>query len=132
MGADVGCGNGKYIKVNENVFVIGSDRSEKLIEIVNKKGYEGVIADGLGLGFRDECFDFCISIAVIHHFSNQERRIEAIKEILRILKKGGTALIYVWAMEQEKNSKRRFESQDEMVSWKMQKPESTEHTTYQR
>lgn len=26
MGADVGCGNGKYLAVNERVFIVGSDR----------------------------------------------------------------------------------------------------------
>lgn len=26
IGADVGCGNGKYLAVNERVFVVGSDR----------------------------------------------------------------------------------------------------------
>jgi hypothetical protein len=31
--ADVGCGNGKYLGINENIFIIGTDRSENLIEI---------------------------------------------------------------------------------------------------
>lgn len=26
IGADVGCGNGKYLAVNKNVFIVGSDR----------------------------------------------------------------------------------------------------------
>jgi tRNA (uracil-5-)-methyltransferase TRM9 len=26
VGADVGCGNGKYLAVNKNVFIVGSDR----------------------------------------------------------------------------------------------------------
>jgi len=42
-----------------------------------------------------------ISIAVIHHFSTDSLRIQAIEEIYRILRIGGKALIYVWAYEQE-------------------------------
>jgi tRNA (uracil-5-)-methyltransferase TRM9 len=26
IGADVGCGNGKYLAVNKKVFIVGSDR----------------------------------------------------------------------------------------------------------
>ncbi|KAJ3268690.1 tRNA methyltransferase, has a role in tRNA modification [Terramyces sp. JEL0728] len=117
IGADVGCGNGKYIHVNPNVFISGSDRSSNLIKIVSEKGFEGLVCDGLSLSYRSNAFDFAISIAVIHHFSTAERRLEAIREILRILKSGGSCLIFVWALEQEKNSKRKFETQDEMVSW---------------
>jgi SAM-dependent methyltransferase len=50
---------------------------------------------------RSGVFDSVISIAVIHHFSTKTLRIEAIKEMHRILKVGGKVLIYVWAFEQE-------------------------------
>ena len=41
-----------------------------------------------------------MSIAVIHHFSSPERRLNAIKELFRIAKTGGKILIFVWALEQ--------------------------------
>jgi SAM-dependent methyltransferase len=41
-----------------------------------------------------------ISIAVIHHFSTVENRIHALREIHRVLKVGGEALVTVWAFEQ--------------------------------
>ena len=40
-------------------------------------------------------------ILIIHIF--QERRLKAVHELLKILRVGGKALIYVWAMEQELN-----------------------------
>ena len=49
-------------------------------------------------------FDACISIAVIHHLSTTERRANAIREILRIVKPSGLVLIYVWAQEQSKDA----------------------------
>lgn len=98
LGADIGCGNGKYLGVNKNVFIIGSDRSDKLIDIVNQRGHECMVADGLDTGFKSNAFDFCISIAVIHHFSSAERREMAIRELLRITKPKGKILIFVWVL----------------------------------
>ena len=43
-----------------------------------------------------------MSIAVIHHFCNEERRIKALSELIRVTKIGGEILVYVWAKEQKK------------------------------
>lgn len=45
-----------------------------------------------------------------------ELRIHAIKEILRILRVDGEALIYVWAFEQTEKS---FSEQDVFVPWNL-------------
>ena len=66
--------------------------------------------------------DAVISIAVIHHFSTKERRIKALSEIFRILKKGGYILIYVWAYEQDKF--KNYEK-NAMVEWNNQKNNET-------
>lgn len=55
------------------------------------------------IAFRSNSFDACISIAVIHHLSTAERRANAIKELVRIVKPHGCVLIYVWALEQDKD-----------------------------
>ncbi|KAJ3041695.1 tRNA methyltransferase, has a role in tRNA modification [Rhizophlyctis rosea] len=119
VGADVGCGNGKYLGVNEGVVTVGSDRSDKLIAICGQRGFEAMVCDNLNLPYRDCCFDFVLSIAVIHHFSSPERRIDAIRELLRILRPGGKVLIFVWALEQK--GRRKFEAQDVFVPWHMPK-----------
>lgn len=124
MGIDVGCGNGKYLNINPKLFLIGSDFSTGLInqaQILHKgeDSNDTIVADGLNLPHADEKFDFAISIAVIHHFSSKERRVNAIVEILRTLKKGGKALIYCWALEQE-NSRRGYHEgmdPDVLVPW---------------
>ncbi|KAI8136768.1 S-adenosyl-L-methionine-dependent methyltransferase [Fennellomyces sp. T-0311] len=119
IGADVGCGNGKYMGVNPNILMLGSDRSANLINIVRERGFEGMVADGLNLPYRDNRFDFVVSIAVIHHFSTPERRKEAVDELLRITRPGGRVLVFVWALEQTKFTKRNFEpgKQDVFVPW---------------
>ena len=67
-----------------------------------KKQDECYYGDNLNIPFSDAVADAVLSIAVIHHFSTKERRIAALREIFRILKPRGLALIYVWAHEQPK------------------------------
>ena len=52
-------------------------------------------------------------------------RQQAIKELLRIVKKNGIVLIYVWAFEQEE---RTFTEQDIFVPWNLQYKFEDENT----
>jgi tRNA (uracil-5-)-methyltransferase TRM9 len=144
VGLDIGCGNGKYLAVNPNIFIIASDRSTNLVQIAAKhKQHAAVVADILDLPHKPHSFDFAISIAVIHHLSTPERRVQAISVILDTLNplshdaaQGGKALIYVWALEQ-KGSRRGWDEGDEqdvMVPWvlKGSKASKTEDKTFQR
>ncbi|XP_015241868.1 PREDICTED: probable tRNA methyltransferase 9-like protein [Cyprinodon variegatus] len=112
--ADIGCGNGKYLHINKEVFKLGCDVCRPLVDFAWSQGHEVQMCDGLCLPYRDGCFDAVLSIAVIHHFSTKERRIRAIKEMARTLRVGGRIMIYVWAMEQKR---RKFEKQDIFVPW---------------
>jgi tRNA (uracil-5-)-methyltransferase TRM9 len=112
VGLDVGCGNGKYLAVNPNIYILGSDRlvnnlialrmrtlsssrdgraelstrSSNLARIAYSRNVnDSLIADALDLPHPDGRFDFAISIAVIHHFSSSERRVLSIKSILSTL-----------------------------------------------
>ena len=117
--ADVGCGNGKYLGVNKELNVFGTDRSANLLQIAGEKneGSQLFVADSLRLPVREGSFDGLISIAVIHHFSSENLRIQALKELFRVVKKGGLILIYVWAFEQ---TEKKFTEQDNFVPWHLQ------------
>ncbi|KAL6116236.1 alkbh8 [Pungitius sinensis] len=104
--ADVGCGNGKYLGLNPEVMAVGCDRSSALVQICAQRGFQAFVSDALRVPLRTASCDACISIAVIHHFSTQERRLAAVRELVRLLKPGGRALIYVWAFEQEYKKQR--------------------------
>ncbi|GKT57367.1 hypothetical protein ColTof3_04706 [Colletotrichum tofieldiae] len=112
VGLDAGCGNGKYIGVNPALYIIASDRSANLNQVV--------VADSLALPYRGSAFDFAISIAVIHHMSTRERRRAAVAALLGALRPGtGKALVMVWALEQG-GSRRGWDAgaaQDQLVSW---------------
>ncbi|KAK6509560.1 tRNA methyltransferase, has a role in tRNA modification [Arthrobotrys musiformis] len=127
VGIDVGCGNGKYLNVNPNVFIVGSDRCENLVKIAKDQAptQDVATADILSQPHKPSSFDFALSIAVIHHLSSPERRVEAISSILELLKPAGEgkALLYVWALEQ-KNSRRGWDEnseQDVLVPWVLTK-----------
>ncbi|CDO92061.1 unnamed protein product [Kluyveromyces dobzhanskii CBS 2104] len=124
IGIDVGCGNGKYLAVNSEVFIIGSDRSSGLIACAHdiNSQYNVMVADGSRLPHRDNTFDFAISIAVVHHWSTRERRVDAIRHIMNKVRAGGEMLIYCWALEQG-NSRRGYHDgmeQDVLVPWVLQ------------
>ncbi|KAM8903176.1 tRNA (carboxymethyluridine(34)-5-O)-methyltransferase alkbh8 isoform 2-T2 [Spinachia spinachia] len=121
--ADVGCGNGKYLGVNPEVMAVGCDRSSALVHICAQRGFQAFVSDALSVPLRTASCDACISIAVIHHFSTQERRLAAVRELVRLLKPGGRALIYVWAFEQEYKKER-----SKYLREHPEKPSPTENT----
>ena len=82
--------------------MIGFDSCLELVTIANSRGGEVGVADCLHLPYRSSVFDSVISIAVIHHLSTVERRVQAIQELCRITRPGGSILVYVWAFEQER------------------------------
>ncbi|XP_018311494.1 alkylated DNA repair protein alkB homolog 8 [Mycetomoellerius zeteki] len=105
---DVGCGNGKYLCGDQNVYKMGCDYSSGLMGICRKQNFEVLQCNCLYLPYKDDSVDAIISIAVIHHLSTEERRLRAISEIVRVLRPKGKCLIYVWAMEQRWNSQDSF------------------------
>ena len=128
IGLDIGCGNGKYLAANPNIFIVASDRSVSLAKIASQhQPHSSLVADNLNLPHPLGSFDFAISIAVVHHLSTSQRRIQAVAAILRSLRRSqeaetaGRALLYVWALEQ-KTSRRGWDEgddQDVFVPWVM-------------
>ena len=105
---DAGCGNGKNIKYFQNKCnVIGIDKCENLVNICIEKGYQVTNEDVTNLSFQNNTFDFIMSIAVIHHIDTEEMRVNAIKELIRVLKPGGKLLITCWAFESDEYSKKK-------------------------
>ncbi|KAK7275723.1 hypothetical protein RIF29_16845 [Crotalaria pallida] len=101
---DAGCGNGKYLGFNPDCFFVGCDISPSLIKICADRGHEVLVADAVNLPYKTGFGDAAISIAVLHHLSTESRRIKAIEELVRAVRKGGLVLITVWAVEQEDKS----------------------------
>jgi len=118
---DIGCGNGKNMNVRDDVSFYGCDFSENLVKICQQKNLNVIMGDTLNIPYKDNSFDYTISIAVIHHLSTPDKRTKAIQELLRVTKNDGKIFILVWAFEQENESRRKFNEQINYVDWKDKK-----------
>jgi SAM-dependent methyltransferase len=115
--ADIGCGNGKNMLYKPFKFR-GMDISDEFVKICKERNLDVIKGNILSIPFESNLFDNVLCIAVIHHLKTKEERINSIKELFRICKDGGRIMIYVWAFEQPEESKRQFNTCDEMVSYK--------------
>lgn len=101
---DLGCGNGRWFEIfkDKKVDYTGVDFSEKLIEIAKRRFPEGkfLVADALNLPFSENFFDKVYSLSVLHHIPSKELRLQFFKEIKRVLKPRGKAIITVWKIHQ--------------------------------
>jgi tRNA (uracil-5-)-methyltransferase TRM9 len=118
---DVGCGNGRNSLAAEKLghTVVGFDLSGALLKKAREKcPCEFMRADARRTPFRRGAFDAAIAIAVIHHLETEGGRLDALREIGRVLKPSGQGLIGVWAREQERLAGRCDSSGDALVDWK--------------
>ena len=88
---DIGCGNGKN-QYRKDLTYVSCDNSTAMCSLVQ----DAHCADCTSLPYKDNMCDAVLCIAVIHHLSSENRRIQALCEIKRVLKHKGKALISVW------------------------------------
>lgn len=136
--ADIGCGNGRHLipwSTHCNR-AIGIDISSNLLRIIQNKIKKELInnvtliqADMVNLPIKTNSIDAVMCIASIHNIKGRNHRIMALKDIFRILKKNGTALISVWSRWQDKYRmhflKKIFNSKEEFgdmyIYWRQNK-----------
>lgn len=90
---DIGCGTGKYGEALEKYgfIVTGIDKSPDQIQEAQKV-INALIGDVCQLPFEDNSYDVCIMIIMIHHLC-KDKRIQAFKEVYRVLKPNGVLII---------------------------------------
>ncbi|PWN23877.1 S-adenosyl-L-methionine-dependent methyltransferase [Microstroma glucosiphilum] len=115
MSSTNGKGKGKQIEI--------AREDEETAPATRKPVNEVAVGDALSTGFRSRSFDYAISIATIHHLSTRQRRKESISELIRLIRPAsvgehtdsggrGRFLVYVWALEQKGQERRKFDEQD--------------------
>jgi ubiquinone/menaquinone biosynthesis C-methylase UbiE len=106
---DLACGNGRHllpaaVRCRE---VVGGDISRKLLNIAQtqigaRANVELIQLDARSLPFKNNSFDFVLFVASLHNIRGRDNRIQALKEVRRVLKKGGKVFITVWARWQDR------------------------------
>lgn len=100
---NIGCGHGPdFVPFKDGFELHGIDFSNKMLELARK--YAGkytfsvnlVEADARHLPYADNFFDWAIAVASYHHIEESAGRLQAFKELYRVLKPGGEAFITVW------------------------------------
>lgn len=108
---DLGCGNGRHLIpcAKQCKLAFGLDISEELLLIAKNKLMENKLknvvflhSDVLNLPIKNDTIDAVLFIASLHNIKGKEKRIKSLKELKRILKKDGRALISVWSRWQDR------------------------------
>lgn len=111
---DIGCGNGRHLVICAEYCkkAIGLDLSKELLIIAKEKLEEKKLknaiflhSDAKYIPLKNETVDAVLYIASLHNIQGRQNRIQSLKELKRILKKEGTALISVWSRWQDKYRK---------------------------
>lgn len=130
---DIGCGSGRNFVKFKGLKWFGIDFSRKMLDYAkitakNKKiKIELKKADSLKIPYKDNYFDYILCYAVLHCIDSVKKREETIKEIYRVLKPKGQALISVWG----KNSPRlRSKGKECFVPWTVKEKTKIKRYTY--
>lgn len=107
---DIGCGTGSLAivlkKLNPSAQIVGVDADPKILKIAERKAkkdhldIEFINAPAEKLPFSKNTFDIVVSTLTFHHMP-KEAKVEAAKEIKRILKPGGEFLILDFLKERK-------------------------------
>lgn len=119
---NVGCAHGPdFLPFRQGFQLYGIDSSVQILRFGRRFRQEQgfcagfIAADARRLPFRDCSFDHAIAVAAYHCIEGRRERLEAYRDLGRVLKPGGEAFITAWNRWQ-----RRFHSggQDVTLPWK--------------
>jgi ubiquinone/menaquinone biosynthesis C-methylase UbiE len=121
---DAGCGNGKAMLYRKDLHFVGIDNCENFVSICKDRGLNVKLGCITKLDFPDNTFDAIICIAVIHHLESFKRRRQAIKELMRVVKKNGRVFLSLWfnvndSIQTTSNTIIDLENNDYLVPWKL-------------
>jgi len=113
---DIGCGGGRNMLYKKHFF-IGVDNSKSFIDICRSKSLNVILSDMTCTGLASDSANAILSIASFHHLSSEERRLEGLAEMRRLIRPGGKILLSIWSIRQQKKSKRKFTYGNNIVEW---------------
>jgi ubiquinone/menaquinone biosynthesis C-methylase UbiE len=130
---DLGCGSGRNFISLSGLEWYATDISKEMIKYAKKTAEEKRIevelrkADSSNIPYKDAFFDAVICYAVLHCIESKDKRQKTLKEIHRVLKSGGQALISSWG---KKSPRLRSKEKECFVPWTTKENDRTERYTY--
>ena len=95
---DVGCGVGLLDRhlLDYVGRLHGVDASEAMIERARREvpAAEYAVADAEALPYGDETFDVAFAVCVLHHVEGRDGRARLLREMARVTKRGGVAIVF--------------------------------------
>ncbi len=120
---NVGCAHGPdFLSFRQGFELYGVDSSLAMLRQAIKYSAKLrfhvnlIAADALCLPFRDNTFDWAISVATYHHIKGSEERKRAFEELRRIVKPQGEAFVTVWNRGQPRFW---FKSKEQQIPWRL-------------
>ena len=114
---DLGCGNGRNMDHGSLKF-IGIDNCENFVSICKSKNLSVINSNITKIPLNNNSADAIICIAVFHHLSSTENRIQSLLEMKRLIKPGGKILISTWSINQPQKTRRTFNNYgNNIVLW---------------
>lgn len=114
---DLGCGNGRNMDHGSLKF-IGIDNCESFVSICKNKNLSVINSNITKIPLDNNSADAIICIAVFHHLSSMENRIQSLLEMKRLVKPGGKILISTWSINQPQKTRRTFNNYgNNIVLW---------------
>ena len=99
---DLGCGSGRFAPyvLKKKADYIGMDQSEAIIEAAKNQhalaGAKFVVGNVIDIPCKADYFDAVFYLATLHHIPSKKLQQQAIAEMFRVLKPGGTGIITTW------------------------------------
>lgn len=98
---DIGCGGGRYSKylASQNIKTLAIDKNTEMFKYCKEENNKNIIykyGRMSKIEEKDEKFDLAISIGVIHNATSVDEYKQAFKEIYRVLKSKGYAIISIF------------------------------------
>lgn len=124
---DIGCGNGRLAAAIPVVHYTGLDLSSQLLTIAQQRFPNHTFVHGsiLQLPFPDAQFDVVACVATLQHIPSAEYRRQALAEINRVLKPGGTLFMLNWNLAEQPqyqqytaNQADGYDVGDYLIPWK--------------
>ncbi len=119
---NVGCAHGPdFLPFREGFELYGVDSSARMLELAEKYAakygftVELEQADARKLPYEDGYFDHAVAAAVYHHIEDRAGRLQAFRELHRVLKPGGEAFVTAWNRWQPRFW---FKPRDLTVPWR--------------